>query len=994
MLRAGTLHHSPCLIIFVCLVLAPASAAADEPAGVALEQLFPGAVFDPSIPTQEEVIGFRPATRPLRHDELLRYLEALAEASPRATIRDYSVTHEGRRMIYMAVGDEATIADLDRFQQQHAQRVDPRGRAAGDDAAALAQAKAVAWMAYGIHGDELSSPDAAAALAYWLIAGEDERAKAMRRELLILIDPCENPDGRDRFLALTAAFGHLEPNPDTEDLSHTTVWPWGRGNHYLFDLNRDWISMVQPESRRTTAIASWSPQLMVDSHEMGSHESYLFSPSRHPFNPFLPANNLKWAQRFANDQGRALDTKGYPYYTREWNEEFFPGYGSAWAQYLGAVGILYEMSGTEGTLVKQRAAGTRTFGQAVEHQVISSIANLGTLAANRAEVLSDYVADRRAFMKRAGSGELAAWVFSRKRNPERTDRLVKLLRAQGIEVLRSTGTPSLSGLRDARTGESVASEALGDDVWMVRLDQPAAPLVRNLLDPHLPMNSAFFKEEREYQERGRGTRLYETTAWSLLFSYDVDAYWTTALPRGDGWEEAAPGEPAGRLESAPDAVAYVMQGLDDRSMPALADLLQRQIQVRLARKPFQVDGRFYDQAALLMRREGNPDDLEEQLAAVAERWKVQIHAVSTGKAEDGPDLGGRHFRPLVTPRIGVFTGWPVSTSAYGSIWHMLDVDLRMRFNALDVGRFSRIDLDRYNVLIFPPARGGYGRTLGSQGVERLKLWIEAGGTAIGLSSGSDFLADVQNGITRARMRRQALDRYPPVVLGLPAADAAQAGNFRAVGVRVPDRPEDKAGDKDDSKAKTKKSAPRRESPYDIAPILGPGAMPFVEGHDQGTPGMLEPVDLAQWLKPFLSPGQGKPSDEDLERADGRLRRFSPRGAFLRIELDHEMWLSWGLPAELPALIRERDALVAEPPVQVPARFADVETLHLGGLLWPEAAGRLAHSAYATREAKGRGQVILFLNEPGFRGWTLGTRRMLINAILYGPGLGTRWPNPW
>ena len=97
----------------------------------------------------------------------------------------------------------------------------------------------------------------------------------------------------------------------------------------------------------------------------------------------------------------ALDARGYPYYTREWNESFFPGYGSSWATYLGAVGILYEMSGTEGTLVHKRSGTTRTFPQAVEHQVTSSVANVTTLATNRAAILQDYVADRAAAMQAA-----------------------------------------------------------------------------------------------------------------------------------------------------------------------------------------------------------------------------------------------------------------------------------------------------------------------------------------------------------------------------------------------------------------------------------------------------------------------------------------------------------------------------------------------------------------------------------------------------------------
>lgn len=430
-------------------------------------------------------------------------------------------------------------------------------------------------------------------------------------------------------------------------------------------------------------------------------------------------------------------------------------------------------------------------------------------------------------------------------------------------------------------------------------------------------------------------------------------------------------------------------------MPALADLLQRGLQVRVAEKPFQIEDRSYDTAALVIRREGNPDDLSRQLAEVAQRWGVEIDPLVTAKAEQGPDLGGRYFRALVAPRIGVLTGWPVGPGSYGCIWHMLDKHLQIRFNGLDIGRFSRVDLSRYNVLVFPSAWGGYDATLGARGVERLKEWIENGGTAIGIGGGAQFLADVQNGITQTRLRRQALENYPPVVFGISPEEALTAGTFRAVGVRAPDESSRRRSD-EEAKDK-KKAAPKkieRSSPYDVAPLLGAGARPFAEGHDQGTPGVMEAVDLADWMRPFLPPGKAKPSEEDLAGADARLRRFMPRGTFVRVELDNEMWLSWGMPPEVPALIRAGDTLVAEPPVQVAARFAGVDDLHLGGLLWPEAAGRMAHTAYATREGKGRGQVILFLDDPGFRGWTLGTRRLLLNALLYGPGLGTRWPTPW
>ena len=986
-------------IVTACLGWA-AAVAADGPSGRTPAELFPDARFDPRIPTQRQVIGIDPGARPLRHAELLAYLRALDEASPRCRLETYSRSHEGRELVYLAIGDEATIATLDDFRAAHARRLDPRGRDASADAGVLEPAKAVAWMAYSIHGDELSSADAAAVLAYRLVAGEDDEATRLRRDLVVLIDPCENPDGRERYLAQTVSFAHAVPNADTEDLSHTTVWPWGRGNHYLFDLNRDWFSLVQPESQRSGVIASWNAQLVVDSHEMGADESYLFSPPRHPFNPYQPARSEKWGERFAADQARALDSLGFPYYTREWNEEFFPGYGSSWASYLGAIGILYEMSSTDGTLVKKRDGSTRTYPEAVQHQLTSSLANLTTLSTNRRDVLSDYVGHRREVSARAGREWPAAWVLPRGRHPQRTDALARLLRAQGIDVLGPrAGTVRVGGLRDARTGEPGPATGFSGGVYLVPLDQPAGALVRQLLDPHIPMEARFLREEREYFERGRGTRLYEVTAWSLPLAYDVEAYWTHEKPSAD-WIAGEIPVAQGSLVTARDPVAYVVDGIAEGAPPALADLLQRGIPVRVAEKPFRVADREWLRGSLVVRREGAPADVERQLAEIAERRAIEVRAVTTSYGGEGPDLGGSYFHSLVAPRIGVLTGWPVSPSDYGAIWHLLDEVVSMRFNGIDVGRFASTDLGRYNVLVFPPSIGvDYRAVIGTSGVESLVRWVEAGGTAIGIGSGAEFLAATETGLTKARLRAQALATHPPPVLGLGPEAVVAGGPMRADGLQVAPAPKEKEdgarpGPAERRRPRAAEAEPQlRQGPYDVAPLLGAGARPFADGHVQGTPAEST-VTLAEWLAPFLAPGQSAPGEPDLAWADRRLRAFSPRGTFLRAELDRDHWLGWGLSSELPVLATSSDALVAAPPVEVAARYADPGRLHLGGLLWPEAAGRLAQTAYVTREGRGRGQVILFLSPPEFRGWTLGTRRLLANALLLGPGLGTRWSDPW
>ncbi len=788
-------------------------------AGADPGEIMPWAEFDPSVPTQAGITATLPGQRPLRPEEALEYLQVLADSSDRARLVEYARSHEGRPLVFLAVGNEETIATLDQFQREHADLLDPRTGKDKD----LGSARAVAWMAYGIHGDELSSTDAAVSLAYWLVAGEDDRARTLRDQLLILIDPCENPDGRARYMAQTLSFAHRTANPDQDDLSHAAVWPWGRGNHYLFDLNRDWFTQIHPESARSTVIAGWLPQLMVDSHEMGDNATYLFPPPRHPFNPHLPENTRKWENRFSDDQAAALDTRGFPYFSGEWNEEFFPGYGSSWAAYHGAIGILYEMSGTSGTLVRKRGGTLRTYLQAVEHQLISSVANLESLAANREAVLRDQIDNRRETITAGSTGRHRAWVFPpNRRHPVRLERLAALLTDQGIEVHRlAAGPVKIAGARDARTGIAANLE-LPAGALMVRLDQPAGKLARVILDPHVPMGSGFLREEREYLEKGKGSRIYETTAWSLILSNGVPAFWTGSVPGGDWkpWQQAA-ARKSGMIAEPFSSV--ILDGDPDRSPAVLAYLLQTGVTVRIAEKPFTIEGRDFRAGAMVLRREGNLDDLETVLNRAGETFHVELFPVSTSRSRSGPDLGGSHFPVLVEPRVGVLTGMPISPAAYGSVWHLLDQELNLRFSSLDVGRLGRTDLSRYNVLVFPPARGGadsYRKVLGAGGVDRLRRWIEAGGTAIGLGSGARMLADRETGLTQARFRSQSLEKFPPPVWSITAEAAEAAGRPTAPGMRVQENKEATGG--------------RSGSPYDVAPVLGPGARPFAEGVDQGS----------------------------------------------------------------------------------------------------------------------------------------------------------------
>ncbi|MHC4109161.1 MAG: M14 family zinc carboxypeptidase, partial [Planctomycetota bacterium] len=286
------------------------------------------ATLDPRIPAPESVIGHDVGETAVRYDDLVRYLRALADSSDMIKMTAYAQTHEGRTLYYLTITSHRNHTRLEAIKADNAKLADPR-QLRGDAEARriLENLPGVAWMAYAIHGDELSSTDAAMQVAYQLVAGTDTATKNLRDQLVIHIDPLMNPDGRERYLAQLQTLQGEVANPDYQAMQHSGLWSAGRGNHYLFDLNRDWLPQVHPETRgRAAVILPWNPHLVVDSHEMGSLDTYLFDPPREPINVNLAESALKWRRQFSADQAAAFDRHGWSYYTREWYEEWYPGY--------------------------------------------------------------------------------------------------------------------------------------------------------------------------------------------------------------------------------------------------------------------------------------------------------------------------------------------------------------------------------------------------------------------------------------------------------------------------------------------------------------------------------------------------------------------------------------------------------------------------------------------------------------------------------------------
>src|SRR6266542_4273011 len=234
-------------------------------------QYWPNSRYDPRIPTYRKVLGYEPGEKITPHAGIMRYFEALEAASPRLKIFNYAESWEGRKLIYAAVGSDANMKKLAEIRSAIERLADPRKTGEAEARKLIAGLPAVIWLGYGVHGNEISSPDAAMLTAYHLLAARDDRlVDTVLSHALVLIDPTQNPDSRDRFVATFEQNRGLEPDPSPLAAERNEPWPMGRTNHYLFDLNRDWFALTQPETRgRVKALQEWYPLVFVDLHEMG-----------------------------------------------------------------------------------------------------------------------------------------------------------------------------------------------------------------------------------------------------------------------------------------------------------------------------------------------------------------------------------------------------------------------------------------------------------------------------------------------------------------------------------------------------------------------------------------------------------------------------------------------------------------------------------------------------------------------------------------------------
>ena len=682
--------------------------------------------YDESIPTLEEVVGHGFREEITHPDEIVTYFRALADAAPdRTRLIQYAQSWEGRPLHVLVIGSPERIADLEGVKADLARFSAVKGLSNAEIEELITELPVVTALMHGIHGNEISSNGAAMAEAYHLLAAEgDATVDMILRESLVLIDPTENPDGRARFVQHTTMSRARWPNQEAYSAEHDEPWPGGRGNHYLFDLNRDLFIQSQPETAgKVDLLLEFRPNIVADLHEMGGNSTYFFPPTAPPENPWYGERQIELMEVFGRANAAAFDERGFAYFNREVFDLFYPGYVDMWPMNHGALGMTYEQASARALVLEKSDGDIMTYGDGVLHHFTAAITTAATAARHRESILRDYFEYRCEGVEMARSGPAELLLHSR-HDPAMAKRLAMMLASNGIDVHFATGDVNTS-----------SGPLPGSSTYIVPLDQPASRMARNLLDHHVPMSEAFVQRQIERRARRERDEIYDITAWSQSLLWDVEVI---ELDRKSGAAgqlldpDYEPG-PASPLPTA--SVGYLIPW-GTAAAATVAEAMQSGIRVRASGQRFTLGDREYGPGTAIIRTSENGADLATSLGVIAGRHGAEPVPIDDSYVTEGASLGANSVRALRSPRILLAYDQPTSSYSTGWARYILEQRYGLPVTAVRGRSLGRANLSEYDVIVLPS--GNYSGVIGSGLLDQLKNWMSEGGTLITMANSTSW----------------------------------------------------------------------------------------------------------------------------------------------------------------------------------------------------------------------------------------------------------------
>lgn len=686
--------------------------------------------FNESIPSPEEFLGYPVGEYHTRHDLVVAYMYTLAELSDRAAVYVYGKTHENRKLLLLQISEAGHISNLEELKRKHLEVVDPSIKVQNFKNLPL-----FINLAYGVHGNEPSSTEAAMLMAYTLVASENEEIKKFRKESVVFLDPTINPDGRDRHSNWANRYKGAPLIADKYDIEHNEAWPGGRTNHYLFDLNRDLLLGVNPESQgRLKWYHDWYPNVVTDFHEMGTNSTYFFEPKNKSgsMNPITPSENRDVLNKVFSDQFAAdLDKIGSFYFTDEIYDSTYPGYGSTYMDLQGSLALLFEQASSRGHL-QETTTGEISFPFTIRNQYVSSIATVRAAVDNK-ELLYDY--QNRFFtdaLKKAGNSKVKAYVFGDPYDKGRVKAFIDVLLQHRIEAYPLKKEIKVSGT-NFKPGES----------YVVPVKQKQYYMVQSLFETF---------------EKYRDSVFYDASAWSLVNFYNMKYKPLDKIP-SMGERVTSESNRIRLTEVVKSDYAYLIPYEEYYAPAVLYGLQKRGLVVKVSSKPFSMsttEGDVdFNRGTLMVPVEdqfGLPSDSVFQwVKKTCSQFKIKAHSVETGMMKKGNGLGSESFKTLRKPTAMMVVGGTVRSYEAGEVWHLFENRMNIPLVKVPEERFYLTDIYRYNVIIM--VSGNY-RMMNKKEQNRLKQWIADGNTLITVGKASSWVVQQKIAVEKLIVKKK------------------------------------------------------------------------------------------------------------------------------------------------------------------------------------------------------------------------------------------------
>ncbi|MFO8236003.1 MAG: M14 family zinc carboxypeptidase [Bacteroidales bacterium] len=674
--------------------------------------------YDENIPKPEEIIGHEIGTRHTESLQALNYFKAVTDESDIAVMHEYARSHENRALVYAIVTSRENHERLDEIREQNV-RLTTDASAVTDEE--IEDMPLVIYMGYNVHGNEASSAEAAMLMLYHLTAGRGEGIEEMLKDMVVIIDPNMNPDGRDRFVNWVNMNRGGVHTTDRQDREHNEAWPGGRGNHYWFDLNRDYIPLAHPETKgKVETYQKWRPQVFSDFHETGrSNATHFFQPGiperTHPLTPRL---NQELTMSIAEYHADIHDKMSQTYWTGETYDDFYYGKGSTYPDVQGTVGILYEQRSSRSLEadMDNYPHGMLHYKRTVRNQTASSLSTLQ----GAWELRKDLLRYQRDFFgeapKRYRDYETKAYVIDKSEYPNRAQAMVDNIRRHRVKVYE------LNQHFETREKTFKPGEA-----YIIPMNQPQNQFIRSMMETRKE-----FPSETSH----------DVSTWTMPLTFGVPYACMQEDPsRFLGSEVTQFGFEGGEFIGDPDTkIGYVLEWGSYFSPRALYRLQDAEVVTRMLHKPMSVpigDDTYQLGRGSITIPFDQPNVSEKELRELIEKLPemdyVRVFALEKGLFPEGPDFGSPSSQILEKPSIALLTGSGARSYNAGEVRHQLNERYKMPISQIDVDKANRANLDRYNVLVLA---GGY---YGALEAETVKDWVRQGGTVIGIESGAEWL---------------------------------------------------------------------------------------------------------------------------------------------------------------------------------------------------------------------------------------------------------------